>query len=146
MTWWIWLILGLSLLAAEVVMPGGIIMLFFGAGAMVTGLLVAVGIIGPIWLQWAVFSVISVASLLALRGPILRWMASGNDDASSIDAIVGATAVASERIAPGQLGTAELRGTSWTAKNVGAVSLEAGQVCTVEQVEGLQLRIRESTE
>ena len=67
MTWWIWIIFGLLLLAAEVMVPGGIIMLFFGAAALIVGLLVALGLGGPIWLQWALFSVVSVVSLLALR-------------------------------------------------------------------------------
>ncbi len=146
MTWWIWIIFGLLLLAAEVVVPGGIIMLFFGAAALIVGLLVALGLGGPIWLQWALFSVVSVVSLLALRGPILRRMRSSPEQPDSIDSLVGRTAVVAESIAPGALGKAELRGTSWTAKNVGKQSLEAGQTCVVEQVEGLQLNIRETQE
>ena len=97
--------------------PGGIIMLFFGAAALIVGLLVALGLGGPIWLQWALFSVVSVVSLLALRGPILRRMSSSPEQGDSIDSLVGKTAVVAERIAPGALGKAELRGTSWTAKN-----------------------------
>ena len=144
MTWWIWIIFGLLLLAAEVVVPGGIIMLFFGAAALVVGLLVGLGLGGPIWLQWALFSVVSVVSLLALRGPILRRMSSSPEQGDSIDSLVGKTAVVAERIAPGALGKAELRGTSWTAKNVSEQPLKAGQTCIVEQVDGLQLNIRET--
>ncbi len=144
MTWWIWIIFGLLLLAAEVVVPGGIIMLFFGAAALIVGLLVALGLGGPIWLQWALFSVVSVVSLLALRGPILRRMSSSPEQGDSIDSLVGKTAVVAERIAPGALGKAELRGTSWTAKNVSEQPLKAGQTCIVEQVDGLQLNIRET--
>ena len=144
MTWWIWIIFGLLLLAAEVMVPGGIIMLFFGAAALIVGLLVALGLGGPIWLQWALFSVVSVVSLLALRGPILRRMSSSPEQGDSIDSLVGKTAVVAERIAPGALGKAELRGTSWTAKNVSEQPLKAGQTCIVEQVDGLQLNIRET--
>ena len=144
MTWWIWIIFGLLLLAAEVMVPGGIIMLFFGAAALIVGLLVALGLGGPIWLQWALFSVVSVVSLLALRGPILRRMSSSPERGDSIDSLVGKTAVVAERIAPGALGKAELRGTSWTAKNVSEQPLKAGQTCIVEQVDGLQLNIRET--
>ena len=72
MSWLIWVVGGLFLIAAEAMMPGGVVLLFFGAAAVVVGALVGAGIGGPVWMQWAVFSVLSVVSLLTLRGPILR--------------------------------------------------------------------------
>ena len=75
MTWWIWILVGLALLAVEIAIPGGIIMLFFGVSAMIVGVLVALGVGGPLWFQVLLFSVLSVVSLLTLRGTILRRMA-----------------------------------------------------------------------
>ena len=74
MTWWMWLVLGLVLLAGEVVVPGGIMLLFFGVAALIVGALAGGGLGGPAWLQWLLFSGISIVSLLTLRGPILRKM------------------------------------------------------------------------
>ena len=143
MVWWIWVLVGLALVAVEVVTPGGIIMLFFGAAALFVGALVVLGLGGPVWFQWALFSVLSVASLLTLRGPILRKMKAGSDHPDQIDSLLGNTVVVAQDLAPGAQGKAELRGTSWTVQNVGDKSLTRGQTCDVEKVEALKLFVRE---
>ena len=142
MTWWIWILAGLALLAVEVAIPGGIIMLFFGISAMVVGVLVALGIGGPLWFQAVLFSVLSIVSLLTLRGPILRRMSAAALESDMVDSMVGAQAVALEAIVAGAAGQAELRGTTWTAVNVGVESLAIGDKCTVDRVEGLTLYVR----
>ena len=142
MTWWIWILLGLALLAVEIAIPGGIIMLFFGVSAMIVGVLVALGIGGPLWFQTVLFSVLSVVSLLTLRGPILRRMKATDSVAGQVDSIAGEQAVVLGDIAPGAEGKAELRGTPWTAENVGDGPLTAGQKCTVDRVDGLKLYVR----
>tara|TARA_B100001146_G_scaffold103941_1_gene91948 strand:- start:3649 stop:4083 length:435 start_codon:yes stop_codon:yes gene_type:complete len=142
MGWWIWILVGLGLLAVEVIVPGGIILLFFGAAAIVVGAFVLLGIGGPVWFQWAMFSALSVASLLTLRGPILRKINAADDEAGYVDTLVGMAVVASEDIVPGAEGKAELRGTSWGAQNVGTEPLARGEDGVVERVDGLKLYIR----
>ncbi|MDH3627897.1 MAG: NfeD family protein [Acidobacteriota bacterium] len=142
MTWWIWIVGGIALLAFELAIPGGIIFLFFGVSAIVVGTLVALDIGGPLWLQTVIFAVMSIVSTLTLRGPILRRMAASTGDSASIDAIVGQEAVTAEEIIPGAEGKVELRGASWTAQNVGTEALAAGHRCTVERVDGLKLYVR----
>jgi membrane protein implicated in regulation of membrane protease activity len=142
MGWWIWILVGLGLLAVEVIVPGGIILLFFGAAAIVVGAFVWLGIGGPVWFQWAMFSVLSVASLLTLRGPILRKIKAADEEAEYVDSLVGMAVVASEDIVPGAKGKAELRGTSWGAQNVGTEPLARGEDGVVERVDGLKLYIR----
>jgi membrane protein implicated in regulation of membrane protease activity len=142
MTWWIWILVGLALLAVEVVIPGGIIMLFFGVSAMIVGVLVALGVGGPLWFQALLFSMLSVVSLLTLRGPILRRMNSTDGSADQVDSIAGKQAVVLDDIAPMAEGKVELRGTPWTAHNVGDSPLTAGQKCIVDRVDGLKLYVR----
>ena len=117
-------------------------MLFLGISALVVGVLVATGAGGPLWFQILLFSFLSVVSLLTLRGPILRRMKAGHTEAERVDSIVGTGAVPIENIAPGAEGKAELRGTAWTAVNVGERELSKGERCIVEKVEGLTLFIR----
>jgi len=142
MTWWVWILLGLMLLVIEVAVPGGIILLFFGVAAMVVGLLVVAGAGGPVWMQWLLFSVLSVVSLLTLRGPILRRMKEQPGGGESVDTLVGQPVLVIENVPPGAEGKAELRGTSWIACNIGERPLSRGEICIVERVQGLKLFVR----
>ncbi len=142
MAWWIWMLLGLGLLMFEIIIPGGIIMLFFGISALVVGGLVAADAGGPLWFQILLFSGLSVVSLLTLRGPILRRMKATENAAREVDSLIGANAELMDDIAPGAEGKAVLRGSVWTAHNLGDRQLDRGKRCTVEKVEGLTLFVR----
>jgi membrane protein implicated in regulation of membrane protease activity len=142
MTWWIWILIGFALLIVEIVIPGGIIWLFFGVSAIVVGGLVALGVGGPLWVQALLFSAMSVVSLLTLRGPILRRMNLRGDGDDPVDSLVGKEAIVLEDIAPMAEGKVELRGTPWTAHNVGENPLIAGHKCIVDRNDGLKLYVR----
>jgi membrane protein implicated in regulation of membrane protease activity len=139
MLWWHWILVGLVLAGLELLTPGGFFIVFFGAGGIVVGALALAGIAGPLWLQWLLFSVISVGALLLLRAPLQRRMAGSPRD---VDALVGEVAFPTDDIAPGAVGRAELRGTTWNARNVDAVALARQQRCTVTRVDGLMIAIR----
>ncbi len=142
MSWWIWILAGLALLAVEIMVPGGIIFLFFGVSAIVVGILAAIGVGGPLWMQALIFSVMSVVSLLTMRGPILRRMDAHGFEADEVDSLVGEDVVLSEKIGPNGKGKGELRGTSWTVVNLGDTAMSKGQARTVERVDGLTLYVR----
>jgi membrane protein implicated in regulation of membrane protease activity len=59
-----------------------------------------------------------------------------------VDSYIGETAHAVDAIEVNGVGKVELRGTSWSARNVGATPLPAGGRCMVEKVEGLTLLVR----
>src|SRR5687767_5210376 len=133
MAWWIWVILGFVLMVAELVVPGTFYIFFFGLGGIVVGVLVLAGVGGPSWMQWAMFSVFSVAFIGLLRKPIINRY---RTPPVEIDTMVGEQATAMEDIPPSSMGKVEMRGSSWNAKNVGADALMKGQRCVVEQVDG----------
>jgi inner membrane protein len=138
--WWHWLALGLILVAAELAASGGFYIIFFGVAALVIGALVFVGAGGPIWVQLLLFSVLSVASLLLFRSPLMRWMKLDREGVD-VDSLVGETAVARENIQPGGIGSVELRGTSWTARNAGTTPLVNGQRLVVVRVDRLTVYV-----
>ncbi|MCZ6697102.1 MAG: NfeD family protein [Acidobacteria bacterium] len=144
MTWWMWILAGLVLLGVEVAAPGGIILLFFGAAALVVGILMAVGVVDPVWLQWLLFSILSIVSLVTLRGPILRRVRARPRRGEEIDSLVGQEITALGDLSPGGDGKVELRGTSWSAKNIGESAIGQGGKCRVERVKGLILFVRAS--
>jgi inner membrane protein len=141
MTWWFWIVAGLILSAIELATPGGFVILFFGISAIVVGLLALVGAAGPAWVQWALFPVFALAALRLFRVPMMNRLGVG-DDRRDADALVGEIAIPTDAIDPGGHGRAELRGTTWSARNVDVATLAAGQRCRVVAVQGLMLHLR----
>ena len=141
MIWWYWMLLGLVLLGAEMITPGGFYILFFGLAAMVVGSLAGLGLVQAEWLQWLSFSGLAILSLLIFRGPLLAWIKTQEVESPAVDSMGGETAIPLEDLAPGDTGKAELRGTTWTAHNAGSAQLKKNQRCKVERVEGLTLWI-----
>lgn len=139
MLWWAWILFGLGLLAAEMLTPGGFFVLFFGLAALLVGGLVALGIAGPEWTQWLMFSVLSVASMLGIRRRLVDRFTKPVVGGHNLDALVGEAAVLTEDLAPGNVGKAELRGTTWTVRSHKPETLARGTRCTVERVDGLTL-------
>jgi inner membrane protein len=141
MSWWLWLVVGLALIGLEVLTPGGFYVLFFGLGALVVGTLVGLGLGGPTWVQWLLFSAISVVSLFVFRPYLLRATRS-QERTDPVDTLEGEVALPLEDLAPGAVGKVELRGTTWTAVNRDDRLLARGERCRVTRVEGLTLSIR----
>jgi inner membrane protein len=65
-TWWAWVILGFALGVLEVLVPG-FIFLGFAIGAVVTGVLVGIGISASLPALILIFAVTSVLAWLVLR-------------------------------------------------------------------------------
>ena len=137
MTWWVWALLGLGLCGGEMLTPGGFYFLFFGIGALVTAALVWLGIGGPPWLEWLLFTTISVACLVPLRGRFVRWASSG--EAKVVDSLVGEEALLLDDVEPGGVGKGELRGTTWNVRTSGARTLRRGERVHVTRIDGLTL-------
>lgn len=64
--WWIWVAAGLGLAILEVLVPG-FVFLGFAVGAMVVGVLIAVGLAFALAWSLLVFAVISVVAWVILR-------------------------------------------------------------------------------
>jgi len=137
MEWWVWLLLGLFLILVEVMSPGGFYIIFFGIGALVVGVLAGFDVAGPLWFQWILFSVLSIVALWLFRERLIKMMRV--PDHAAVDSLVGETAVVMEEIPVGAIGKAEMRGTSWSVRNISGKSLARGERCKVERVEGLVL-------
>ena len=96
----------------------------------------------PAWLQWLLCSLLSVASLVYFRAPLLRLMEARTPRTGDIDSLRGEVAVAMDGIPAGGLGRAQLRGTVWTARNLGSDPITPGERCLVTSVDGLTISIR----
>jgi membrane protein implicated in regulation of membrane protease activity len=143
MIWWSWFLVGLALMAMEMLTPGGFFLLFFGLAALVVGALLAFGLDLPAWLQWVLFPGLSIALLLLFRGPLLARMKAAEPRHRDVDSLLGESATVLEDLPPGAQGKAELRGSAWTARNAGSSVLLKGQRSRVKRVDGLTIWIAE---
>jgi hypothetical protein len=138
MSWWAWSLFGIVLLVGEVLTPGGFYLLFFGLGALAVGALGPLGIELPAWAQWLLFAALSIVATLFFRKPLLARL-QAKSPAARADELTGEIAAPREAIAPGAVGSAELRGTVWAARNGSSQSIAAGQRCRVVRIDGLQI-------
>jgi membrane protein implicated in regulation of membrane protease activity len=140
MDWWMWFAGGLALMVLELATPSGFFIMFFGLGALSVGVLQRVGLIEAGWLQWLLFTLLSLGYLVVFREKLqARFQAPPPPD---VDSLVGVLAVPQGAIGPGEVGRVEVRGSTWSARNIGAVPIYTGQRCTVVTVDGLLLGVR----
>ena len=141
MAWWIWILIGIALLALEMTSSTMHIGLF-AVGALVVAVLVGVGVDIPLWAQLVIFTGVSIVSLLFVRPWIVRKLRLS--ETKTVDSLVGEQAVALDEIGPADIGKAEMRGSTWSARNVGETALTRGQRCVVAAVDGLVIHVRAS--
>lgn len=85
-TWWVWVVLGFALGVLEILAPG-YIFLGFAIGAVLTGILVGIGIPAGTAMLVLIFAVLSVIAWLILRrtmgvrqGQVKIWDRDINDN------------------------------------------------------------------
>lgn len=141
MPWWGWIVVGAVLLGAELfVIPTDFYLVFLGIAAFTVGGIAWLGLGLAPTTEWALFAGISIVSLVFFRR---RFKARVDAQAPRVDdTLVGERGVAVEAIAAGGSGRVELRGSPWSARNVGEEALAAGAGFRVERVEGLTLHVR----
>ena len=111
----IWFIVGLVLILMEFVIPG-LVIVFFGLGAWVTAVLVAIFPNMDFWVEMMIFTVFSVVTLVFLRRSLKKRFFSDQQGAESegIDDYIGRTATVEAAIKDGE-GKINFRGASWAA-------------------------------
>ena len=138
--WWIWVVAGLGLMALEAFVPAGFYLFFLGLAAIGTGTLTWLGVIGTLFNQ-GLAALFCMGVVLALRKPVIAKFKLA-PQTGPVDSLIGETATAKESIQPGAMGRVELRGSSWSARNVGQADIAIEARCRVERVDGLTLEIR----
>lgn len=139
--WWMWVVLGMVLLLGEVLTPGGFFIIFFGAAAVIVGLLKALGLEMALSYELMAFALLSIMGLVFFRKPLQQRFKQLTPDIP-VDEMAGEVAKALEEIAAGATGKVELRGTTWNAVNSGEPAVAKGGDCVVEVVNGLTLTVR----
>lgn len=140
MVWWGWMVLGMLLLGAELfVIEAEFFLVFLGAAAVLTGLLGLVVPELPNWGQWLVFAALSLVSMLLFRKRVYRLLR--RDVPDMPDDMLREELFLPVGLPSGSSCRVELRGSTWTARNVGPGAIPPGVKVRVVGVDGITLRV-----
>ena len=140
----LWLIVGIILILSEFIIPGFIIC-FFGAAAIITGILY--WFIPSLALAWQIllFAVLGVVLLVACRRympGVFKGRENGSAGDIDDDNVSGNICVCTADIAPGVPGKVEFRGTLWNAVSSDAIS--AGSRCIIKSRNNITLEVEKA--
>ena len=133
MPWWGWIIFGALLLGSELlIVDAGFYLVFIGIAAAITGLVELGGMGLEPWVQWILFSIISLILMMLFRKQLyakLRGSGIGYETGPAGD------------LPAGEKGRLAYRGTEWTVINDSDQAFTAGQHVKIVNVDGLTLRL-----
>jgi inner membrane protein len=136
----IWIIGGLILMASEYLIPGFFI-IFFGLGAVITGLLALLipGLEANLPLQLLLWLLTSVSSLAVLRkylAKVFKGRLTGDKEATDFS---GQEALVTEKIPPGKSGRIKFQGTTWKAVSYDEKTLRKGEKVEILKKENMTI-------
>jgi inner membrane protein len=143
--WYIWLILGVLFIVAEI-FTTGFVLLWFGIGALIAALLALTGAVG-LSLQIVVFLVVSIALTVASRTIFERFLmrgSPGRELKTGVDTLPGRVGLVVES-STGALreGAVRVFGSTWRAFPAeGEEPLREGEQVQIERVEGASVYVR----
>ena len=118
----------------------GLVSIWFAVGSLGALLTAALG--GGLWLQIAVFLILSALSLMLLKPLSRKWMAGHKAARTNADRVIGETALVTEDIdntmATGQV---QVDGQIWTARSAHGVVIPAGSRVKVLSIQGVKVMV-----
>jgi len=140
MPWWGWMIFGAILFGSELlIVDAGFYLVFIGIAAALTGAVELAGAGLEPWVQWALFSVISLVSMVLFRKKLydkLRGSAVGYQVGPA-----GEIVTVEQTLQPGESGRLAYRGTEWSAVNTSDQVMEQGEHVQIISVDSLTLKL-----
>ncbi len=139
MNWaaYIWLGLMAIFLIVEAACPCHLISVWFAAGSLAAVLVSLLG--GAVWLQVAVFLVVS-CGLLAALWPLVRKFLKPKLTATNVDSVIGSTGLVTVAIDNvNAVGQVKLGGMEWTARSTSGDPIPTGNRVRVDRIEGVKV-------
>lgn len=117
----------------------GLTSIWFAAGALAA--LIAALLGAPLWLQIALFLIVSLLCLLAVR-PLARKYLNTKTQPTNADRVIGAEAMVTEDIDNIQgKGAVQVSGVTWTARSEHDVTIPAGTLVKILRIEGVKVYV-----
>jgi membrane protein implicated in regulation of membrane protease activity len=144
MEWWAWIAVGAILLVSEMAfVDAQFYLVFVGASALVVGFLDLSGLLPAVWMQWLLFAVLAVFSMVTFRQRIYERLRRKLPAMKQGPA--GESVVLPAALQPGESCRLEYCGSSWNALNGGKTLIAAGQRAHIDRVNGLTLVVHGET-
>ncbi len=138
MPWWGWIIFGAILFGSELmIVDAAFYLVFIGIAAVITGLVGLLGIGLEPWVQWMMFAVLALVSMVLFRERLYKKIRPAGQDYASGPA--GEIIRLQADLAPGESGRLNYRGTTWTVLNKGSELIEKDKDVLIDKVRGLTL-------
>jgi membrane protein implicated in regulation of membrane protease activity len=136
---WLWVIILVGTLIVEVITFGNLVSVWFSIGALAAYFAYLLGLSFPV--QLAVFIVVSILSLLAVR-PLAANYFRGNIVATNADRIIGQHTTLVKAVKSNEWGEVNVYGTVWSVAELSNRPLDAGTVVEVVAIEGAKLIVK----
>jgi membrane protein implicated in regulation of membrane protease activity len=139
LTWWGWIIGGAILFAAELAFVNAqFYLVFVGSAAILTGLVTIAAGLAP-WLQWGLFAILAIVSMVAFRSRVYRKFHGELPEVKTGPA--GGQITLAVPLAPGESCQTEHGGTFWTVRNDSTAQIPAGARARITRVTNLTLHV-----
>ena len=139
MSWIIWIIIAVILVVSEIVTTSLFFFSCLGFGALAAGAVSAFG--AGLWIQTAVFSAVSLISVMFIRPLLKKYMKKADGKGSNIDEIIGKEAVVTEKISEDAPGFVKIFGETWGAFSESG-DIDKGSAVEIIAVSGTRLKVR----
>ena len=142
-----WIVLGVVLIVLELVVPGAVIV-FFGVGAILTGILVSLGLLEGFGNQLLFFAISSMVLVLLLRKQVAQWFPALGDynPYNEEEDLSGRIVEVLQDVKPdSDEGQVRYQGTTWKAKSKVSV-ISAGQKAKITGRDNLLLYVESVSE
>lgn len=133
---WFWFGLAVAFLVTEV-LTADLVCIWFGAAALVTGIVLAIFPTLPIAWQFVIFVGISAVLVAATRPLVKRLLHFERSRDTNLDRLIGSVAAVTERIDNlAATGAVRLGGVVWTARSMDGEPIEEGAYVIFVKIEG----------
>jgi len=140
MTWWGWTIAGAILLGAELAFVSAqFYLVLIGSAAILVGLATLLLPL-PDWLQWALFAVLAVVSMVTFRNRLYHRFTHSMPKVDTGPA--GGVITLQVSLGAGESCQGEYGGSFWTVRNDSDTPIPAGSRARIARVQDLTLLVR----
>ena len=121
-----------------------LVTIWFALGALAA--LIAASFHAPLWLQFSLFSVVSVVTLVLTR-PLVRKHLNGKRVPTNADRVIGRIGIVQQKICNTSAeGSVSVDGTVWTARSSDGSDIDSGTEVIADRIEGVKLFVHKKSE